>query len=766
MRQSIIQSSAVNPLRAYQHLGKVSNTERPIPLVATAISVRIDGGLATVKTARTFRNTEHASIEATMTFPVPVHATLLKLEATIGGRTVMGTAQRRKQARTTYEDAIDSGKSAVLHEEALRGIHIISVGHIAPGAEITVTGTWAMPLSADGKTAFLRIPVTVGDIFGQSPLCDADDLVHGGSRQTASLEIACSGGTPTLLGGTLNNGRTTVDLDAPIDIEIADWKQGELRGIAADGRPVALNLRTAPSASQPIRCRILVDHSGSMQATASGMRSSDGPSKHQVVVAALAKLAPELREVDELELWEFDDHANPVRGSSFLEAVRRLQEPHGGTRIGGAIKGALHGYEGHDIWLITDGKSHDIDVQDLARTGSRFNVVLIGEDALEAHVGYLAALTGGQLFVAAGDDAEAAVKKAFSALRLPQSPQKRINDWPVTAQSLIGGMAASAVWGRTIVGINIVGINIPVMLEGVSGPNHAVAITGKDGDGTIIEATADPVLSRSVSAVAAAMAIPYMDEDAAAALAEAEGIVCHLTSLVLVDEAGAVQEGVPAQRKVALMSPRTMSMANGASLAICASGYTGAEQSMTSYGGQGVFRRSLSTKITSSPTQTGWSSSLHRDAVGPRAVPTGERSTLGSVIGIPGGGMQVPEMIDTCTPLPGMGIPTTTPAKPGPSSSLRSAMGQVDWASNPEEFRKGSLVGMPPSVSVNLLLAARIDMVLALAKALGVDAIVVAIGLLAQADGAKDRTAARIGRSILGRADGVLLAKAQAALSL
>ena len=42
----------------------------------------------------------------------------------------------------------------------------------------------------------------------------------------------------------------------------------------------------------------------------------------------------------------------------------------------------------------------------------------------------------------------------------------------------------------------------------------------------------------------------------------AEGLVTHLTSLVLVDEAGATQEGIPASRKIALPTPRTaMAMA-------------------------------------------------------------------------------------------------------------------------------------------------------------------------------------------------------------
>ncbi len=60
-----------------------------------------------------------------------------------------------------------------------------------------------------------------------------------------------------------------------------------------------------------------------------------------------------------------------------------------------------------------------------------------------------------------------------------------------------------------------------------------------------------------------------MTDVAAAKLAEAEGIVCHLTSLVLVDEAGVRHEGIPASRKVELLAPSAAAHARAA-LPACA----------------------------------------------------------------------------------------------------------------------------------------------------------------------------------------------------
>ena len=115
--------------------------KHPIPLIATRIDVTIRGGLASVPTERTFRNAEQHSIEATMTFPVPVDATLCSLAARIDGRKLLATAQARAKARETYEDAVAKGKAAALHEELLKGIHMLSVAHVNPGISVSHCAT-------------------------------------------------------------------------------------------------------------------------------------------------------------------------------------------------------------------------------------------------------------------------------------------------------------------------------------------------------------------------------------------------------------------------------------------------------------------------------------------------------------------------------------------------------------------------------------------------------------------------------------------------
>src|SRR5262249_61860342 len=123
-----------------------------------------------------------------------------------------------------------------------------------------------------------------------------------------------------------------------------------------------------------------------------------------------------------LDLWEFSNACGQVgsldgASAAYAAPSLRFSPPGGGTEIGRALETVIATSIAPDILMLTDGKSHALDVQSLARSGRRFAVVLIGEDSLEANVGYLAALTGGEIFIASGHDIPPAVAAAPRALR-------------------------------------------------------------------------------------------------------------------------------------------------------------------------------------------------------------------------------------------------------------------------------------------------------------------------------------------------------------
>jgi hypothetical protein len=509
-----------------RHLGE-ERALVPIPLIAIRIDVAIRGGLAVVTTERTFRNSETHSIEASMTFPLPVDATLCALTARIGNRNLKAVAEIRKRARQDYEEALSLGKTAVLHEEPLKGIHMISVGHVAPGTEIAVFDTWTAPLSFIGATPRLRIPTTVGEIYGCSPLSPSDDIIVGDVIHKASIGIVCASGTASLeSAGEAQEGRFVVRLNRPIDIVIDGWKPEALEGRAADGRKVTLDIKPAAKSHDSLDVGILFDHSGSMNEQASGEPHLKR-SKFEVAKAALLELSKEqLTPSDRMQLWEFNDQVEFIGSASGAEAralVERLHSPVGGTEIGEAFEAVIASAKTNNLIVVTDGKSWAFDPQALARCGIRVNAVLIGEDALEAGIAHLAAMTGGQVFVAAGSDAGIAIAAALDAARTPHKPLAPIKGNPARVEALRRGAIVLATWGA--------------MAKGKSS-----------------------VAARQVGATAAALAVPLLAERTAALLAKREGIVTHLTSLVLIDEAGERCGELPARRKVPLEARRIGAM--------------------------------------------------------------------------------------------------------------------------------------------------------------------------------------------------------------
>jgi hypothetical protein len=650
----------IDPLHVF--MTRKSAAATPMPLVATRFDVVIDAGLAIVTTTRTFRNVEPNSIEATITFPVPVHATLFALKARIGDRVLDARARRKDAARADYESAIDRGKTAVLHEEVLRGVHMLSVGHIPPGAEIAVEFRWVMAATNIDGRCQVRIPLTVGDIYGPSGLLESDDLIHAATDQVASLSVACRDGTVTLRGGTLENGRAQVRLDAPIDLEVSGWTPRELNGRSAGGGSVSLRIEPAGAGENRLDVALIVDRSGSMAAPCTATR---GLTKHAAILLALDAMATRMHTGDALDLWEFSDacrHVGSVDGESAATAApsTRFAPPDGGTNIGSALEAAIAGSNAPDILMLTDGKSHALDVQSLAQSGRRFSVVLIGEDSLEANVGHLAALTGGDIFVAAGHDIAPAFAASLRALRVKCQP-------PVHA----GGPAPRLTCER-------------------AGMRLIAAFGAADASGD------DGIEARAIAAFAASLKLPTLAVAEAAKLAEAEGLVTHLSSLVLVDESGPTQEGIPASRKVPLATPATQ-------------GHMG----------------SVFACLLEEPTAL-------------RAL--ARRPSLDAA---PGG------RAGAATPARRLASPVDRDMLERNGEDLSRIAASINWDFAPDRLQAGDLKGLGSAVQDAIRKAAAKNEVIALARRLGLDPIVLVVALMAHAVARQNRSARRLAHALM-----------------
>jgi hypothetical protein len=684
-----------NPLGKFHDgaMASAAGSEWPIPLASTHVSVTIRGGLAFVTTERAFRNAESRPIEAKLTFPVPVDATFCALAARMDGRTLRAEAKARAAARATYEDAIDHGRAAVLHEELIKGVHMLSVGQIPPGGEVAVSATWTAPLSFIDGIPRLRIPTTIGEIYGQSPIAAADDVVTSDVVHAATVGIACEDGTATLIGaGAAIDGRYAVTLDHPIDIVVSGFTPRSLHGLAADGRAVELMIEPVTKSDEPLAVDVLFDRSGSMMERASGSPEIAG-SKHDLAKAGLLDVArKQLKPGDRLRLWQFNDNVadlGEAAGGRVATLVQKLHEATGGTEIGGAFNAVAAKSKSRNVVIITDGKSWAFDPQAVARSGLRVTAVLIGEDALEGGVADLAGISGGQVFVAAGSDIQAAIVAAFDAARAPHRPSPRIEGPLVRVEALRRGGHLTATWGA--------------LAEGTP--------------------SAD---ARLIGATAAMLAVPLMRSAAAGELAARECIVCHLTSLVLVDDAGTRHDGVPATRTVPLSTPRTFHV--GGAVACAAP-----------------------------PPKP--SACLDEFVASTRAVARDENDRSRSIAtGRRFAAFFRGRKADAAPP------PKAAPSRP--KLDLGRVLARIDWDADPDALRRGDLHLLTPDITGPIWEAARLPAIDALAWSAGLDPVIVVIGLMAKAAGKANRSANRLARNLLHNADSAAVDGAMTELGL
>jgi hypothetical protein len=435
--------------------------------------------------------------------------------------------------------------------------------------------------------------------------------------------------------------------------------------------------------------------SGDQFSLASG---GSGASKHVIMTRGLAEAAASMRVGDRVDLWEYSDWVAKVisvEGAGLAQAIRLLTPPSGGTTTGMALRRVLEDRRTNDILLVTDGKSNDpLDVHAVVHSGRRISVILIGEDALDGSLGYLAAQTGGQLFVAAPGDAGEAVRLALTFMRgRHEAPHKIAGASPTRLVTRISGMRIKAVWGEAPKAIKVrqeTARDLPVPLLV---PNLTVG--------------------SAVGAFAAALAVPHMEEEDAAALAEAHGLVTHLTSLVLVDEAREAQEGIPEQRKVPSMTPRT-----NAGVAYAAAAPV-----------EAIMPSNLAAAFRSGTFDAG-----------------------------------IPDLASA----PPSVWPTPTAPTAGVPPSLSAVKGRLNWSTGLDALARGDLAGagLPADLRAMIERAAAVDAVAQIAAAIGAAPTAVAVALLARAEANENHGAARLAEAVLRSADETMVAKAMAALGL
>ena len=489
-----------------------------IPMKSTQIDVDIKAGIAVTRTTRVFKNDEGVSIEAILTMPVAFDAVVTGLEAMIDGRKLLAVSKAKKEARETYEGAIDAGKMTILHEEALRGVHVLSVGQLGAGKEVSVIIETVAPLMQLSGSCFLRIPTTVGAVYGSSPLLPADDLMTSAAvKHVATLSIKTDAGQISLSdGSTLGvNEPIEVTLDKSIEISLSKASFGKTIAMSATGHPVTLSVQPIKSSDNNLNMAVLVDRSGSM---ASAFPRSH-VTKWDAVREGLAYALKDLNPSDQIGMWQFDNECQFLgkeSGGASASLAGLIEEPAGGTELGKAVHRVVAS-GAKDVLIVTDGQTWSNTVDELRSKNARLSAILVGSDSLDANIGHLCANSGGQVYYASNDDVASILNEALKNLRRTDA----------------------AIKGKA-------GERYPASLKTVRGSAEITAKWSVEKDKT-------GKLSDPIGRYAASLALPLLEPTMAQDFATLHCLSTHNTSLVLVDNEGEVSDALPEMRKVPLM---------------------------------------------------------------------------------------------------------------------------------------------------------------------------------------------------------------------
>jgi Ca-activated chloride channel family protein len=136
-----------------------------LPLVQTSFDTVVTGTIAETSVTQVFGNPFDHAIEAVYVFPLPDDGAVDDYWMRIDERTIHGIMKTRDDARETYENARQQGKSAALLEQERPNIFTQSVANIPPGESIEVEMHVVQPLHQENGRYELALPTVVGPRF-------------------------------------------------------------------------------------------------------------------------------------------------------------------------------------------------------------------------------------------------------------------------------------------------------------------------------------------------------------------------------------------------------------------------------------------------------------------------------------------------------------------------------------------------------------------------------------------------------------------------
>ena len=283
---------------------------------------------------------------------------LVGVEAELAGKTLSSVAMPKRVAENAYEDAVSSGDSAILVEEASAGLHCVNLGNLAPGETATLAFTFGQLVEWRADRLTLRIPTTIAPRYGRPEMPEhavpvaAFDVVRradltltvrraaaGAEREVSSpthaLEVSRSGEDVVVRPA---HGSVVMDRDIVIELRCA-FQPTAIVARDGDGFVALASFQARDSGGAVAHARalkVLVDRSGSMAGDSIAQA-------RQALTAILQSLGPE----DRFSVVGFGSSvefmtegvvaASPAAVSAALARAASMEADLGGTEMRTAL---------------------------------------------------------------------------------------------------------------------------------------------------------------------------------------------------------------------------------------------------------------------------------------------------------------------------------------------------------------------------------------------------------------------------------------------
>jgi Ca-activated chloride channel family protein len=151
-----------------------TETDR-LPLKSTRAEVKIAGVIADVAVTQVYKNEGKKTLEAIYVFPGSTRAAVHAMRITIGERVIEAEIMKRQEARKTYEEARQTGRTASLLEQQRPNVFQMNVANILPGDEIQVVLRYTELIEPEETVYEFVYPTVVGPRYSNAPAAGSPD---------------------------------------------------------------------------------------------------------------------------------------------------------------------------------------------------------------------------------------------------------------------------------------------------------------------------------------------------------------------------------------------------------------------------------------------------------------------------------------------------------------------------------------------------------------------------------------------------------------